>query len=220
MEEKYSNSSIELLKKAGINFEKIQEEGIDYNLFSEILLKSGLIFNKKITWVTFHGTYDLAYLIKLLKNENLPKEEKSFIEEIDLYFPKFYDIKFLLRNTCYSNYGLVKISKSLNVVNNESAHQAGNDSLITIEVFCSLIQRNLMREGFLKENINILYGLGGEFDSLKLLEYLLKNPIFYTYYYTNYYFMITNGNSHNNNSQVNYISEKKPKPKTKKYYGI
>jgi len=189
LHEKFSNSSIELLQKSGINFAKISEEGIDYNLFSDFLKKSGLISNKKITWVTFHGTYDLAYLLKMIKNENLPNDEKTFLENIDFYFPNFFDVKFLLRNSCYSNYGLKKLSKILNVgnLNNGISHQAGYDSLITIEVFFSLLQRNFIKENFLKENKNILWGLGAEFDSLKLLEYLLKNQIFYSYYFMNYY---------------------------------
>ena len=215
-EEKFSNSSIELLQKSGINFAKMQEEGIELSLFAETLLVSGLVQNNKITWVTFHGTYDFAYFIKLLTNENLPKEESTFLETIDFYFPNFYDVKFLLRNSCYNNCGLIKLSKHLNISINGSSHQAGSDSLVTIEIFISLKKRNFLQENLQKEN-NILWGTGLKFDSSKILEYLLKNPTFYSYYYTNSYYQMTD-RYRNDNNQLNYITEKKPK--TNNYYGV
>jgi CCR4-NOT transcription complex subunit 7/8 len=225
--EKYSNSSIELLQKSGINFLKLQQEGIDYDIFSEYIMKSNLIFNEKITWITFHGNYDLAYLLKMLKNENLPNDEKNFLENLEKYFPNFYDLKFLLRNSLYKNYGLNKLAKTLNVENSNKSinHQAGYDSLITMEIFNSLSQRNffdILKENFLNDNKNNLWGFGQKYDSFKLLEYLLKNPIFYNYYHTNYYYKMINGysnNLYNYNSQVNYIIEKTPKF-NKFYFGI
>lgn len=226
LKEKFCKQSIELLQKSGINFPKISEEGIEFNFFSEILKKNGIIFNKKITWITFHGLYDLGYLLKIFSNKNLP-EEKNFLETLEEYFPNFYDLKFLLRNSCFNNSGLKKLGKVCNIYLKGNSHQAGFDSLMTIEVFSNLIQRGFLKENFLKENKNNLWGIGAEFDSIKLLEYLLKNQIFYNYYYTNYYYQMNNANGYmiynygnfNANYQVNYITEKRPR-NNMNYYGL
>jgi CCR4-NOT transcription complex subunit 7/8 len=37
------------------------------------LISSGLIFNEDLKWIAFHGSFDFAYLMKLLiGTENLP----------------------------------------------------------------------------------------------------------------------------------------------------
>jgi hypothetical protein len=40
--------------------------------FARLLVKSSLLSNSKITWVTFHGAYDFGYL-----NQNLDRARTS-----------------------------------------------------------------------------------------------------------------------------------------------
>lgn len=46
--------------------------------FGELLTTSGLLVDKRITWITFHSCFDFAYLIKAILLDNLPQEEEDF----------------------------------------------------------------------------------------------------------------------------------------------
>lgn len=52
-------------------------EGIDYLDFAEYLEASGFVYNKDVKWVVFHGSSDFAYLLRLVRNMELP----SLIDE-------------------------------------------------------------------------------------------------------------------------------------------
>jgi len=58
-----------LLKEAGIDFDLLNKEGIDVMVFGDLLMSSGLVINPKVYWITFHGTYDFSYLLKVLIND-------------------------------------------------------------------------------------------------------------------------------------------------------
>ncbi|KAH0316716.1 ribonuclease H-like protein, partial [Aureobasidium melanogenum] len=94
----YAEGSIELLKKAGLDFAKHQEQGIDLNAFGAALTTSGLTFVDDVNWLSFHSGYDFGYLVKLLTNAPLPENESEFRDLVNIYFPKLWDIKFLLRH--------------------------------------------------------------------------------------------------------------------------
>src|SRR6185369_17898804 len=86
----YLNESINLLEVAGIDFHKFYHEGIDADYFAEHFISSGIILNENINWITFHGAYDFAYLLKTISNQFVPDEESSFCEFINIYFPTYY----------------------------------------------------------------------------------------------------------------------------------
>ena len=44
----------ELLRGAGLDFNKHQTEGIAIGDFGELLTTSGLLVDKRVTWITFH----------------------------------------------------------------------------------------------------------------------------------------------------------------------
>ena len=53
-EDMYAQDSIDLLNRAGIQFKRHEEEGIDVNDFAELLITSGLILNEDVKWLSFH----------------------------------------------------------------------------------------------------------------------------------------------------------------------
>ena len=63
LKDKYSESSINLLISSGISFTNLKKNGINHNKFFKIFKNSGLVLNPKIHWVSFHGSYDFAYLL-------------------------------------------------------------------------------------------------------------------------------------------------------------
>ena len=114
--DKYNEKSINLLKENGINFKNLKKIGINHKKFAAYFMKSGLIFNKNVKWVSYHGLYDFGYLLRLLTNEKLEENEFNFIKRLKLYFPSFYDIKILIKDiVIYFNGGLNKLISILGI---------------------------------------------------------------------------------------------------------
>lgn len=53
-EDMYAQDSIDLLNRAGIQFKRHEEEGIDVGDFAELLITSGLVLNEDVKWLSFH----------------------------------------------------------------------------------------------------------------------------------------------------------------------
>lgn len=104
-----------MLVTAGFDFEKHNTHGIDPYRFSELLTMSGLVLNNRIRWISFHGDYDFAYLIKLLTAQNLPDNKSDFDKILRIFFPHVFDVKFMLRDTNITMLGLNKVSEHLQV---------------------------------------------------------------------------------------------------------
>ena len=72
--------------------------------------------NEDIKWITFHGGFDFAYLIKMLNGQNLPKDDNGFYNLLKIYFPQFYDVKYMVKDIdSLKAGGLSKLASDLNV---------------------------------------------------------------------------------------------------------
>ena len=189
----YSEDSLNLLKSTGIDFENLKTNGIDQTKFGEILKDSWLVLNPNIIWVSFHGSYDFAYLLKLLINENLPTTESEYIQLLGCYFPNFYDIKSLIKdNDTYFHGGLNKLIYSLDIKRKGIKHQAGSDSIATIEAYHKLIENGSINVKKLKKFKNVLYGIGVGRDNENTIRYM-----------NNTNNVINNSNINNNANLIN-----------------
>jgi CCR4-NOT transcription complex subunit 7/8 len=149
----YAADSVQFLQKCGIDFTKHQTDGIDYTLFGELLMSSGIVLSDDVRWIAFQGKYDFGYLIKLLTCDQLPKNQEIFFDLLSTYFPNIYDIKWLLHHVhsdleeevtkTNKDKGLEDLAKTLKISRIGVAHQAGSDSLLTAQVFFSLVHRHL-----------------------------------------------------------------------------
>jgi CCR4-NOT transcription complex subunit 7/8 len=157
--DQYAQDSLDLLIKSGIDFDKLSKYGIPFKLFGSSLLTSGLLLNKKIHWLSFHSTYDFAYLARIFTNAPLPLLHSTFTQLLKLYCPLLYDIKYLMR--CCDNLtgGLEKIGQLLKVHRTGQMHQAGSDSMLTAAVFFKI--RHIYFDGVINEDkfAGIIYGL-------------------------------------------------------------
>lgn len=175
----YSTPSIELLTKSGVNFQKHTEQGIDLNAFGATLMDSGLVFMEDVNWLSFHSGYDFGYLIKLLSADALPAHQDDFFDKVRTFFPKLWDIKFLLRHaqrlraqnqlspdgvrvleTLGQKSGLQDLADELGCQRIGPAHTGGSDAWLTGSVFWA------MRQKMFKNNLPIeladqIYGLHG-----------------------------------------------------------
>uniref|UniRef100_A0A336KBA5 poly(A)-specific ribonuclease n=1 Tax=Culicoides sonorensis TaxID=179676 RepID=A0A336KBA5_CULSO len=162
-EDMYAQDSIDLLQHSGIQFKKHEEDGIDPLDFAELLMSSGIVLMDNIKWLSFHSGYDFGYLLKLLRDQNLPAEESEFFENLRIYFPTIYDVKYLMKSCKNLKGGLQEVADQLELRRVGPQHQAGSDSLLTGMAFFK------MREMFFEDNIDNakycghLYGLGTSF---------------------------------------------------------
>jgi CCR4-NOT transcription complex subunit 7/8 len=90
----FNPESIEMLKAAGLDFDKHAALGIGHEQFSQLLRKSGLLANQSLTWAAFNSSFDFAYMIKVLRSgQDLPKCKFDFLKQCNQFFPTFYDVK-------------------------------------------------------------------------------------------------------------------------------
>ena len=196
--DKYNDVSVKLLKNSGIDFDKLKNNGIKHQDFAEQLMTSGLVLNPDIYWISYHGSYDFGYLLKLLINERMPKSEDEFIKTLNLFFHNYYDIKMLVKDMeYYFNGGLNKLVYKLGVIRKGVMHQAGSDSIATVESFLSLIKYNIVNEEKLTKYKNVLYGLGIGQDNENTILYI--NRLNNNTNIQNIQKDINNANSNNNN---------------------
>ena len=173
--DKNSDSSINLLRNSGINFEELKKNGIEHKLFFQVFKTSGLVLNPKINWISFHGSYDFAYLLYNLLDTPLPQRESEFTKLLGLYFPNHYDIKILVKEKNKLRGSLNKLAQYLYVEREGKIHQAGSDSYVTIDVFWKLLSFRYISKEELKEKKNILFGISKGKDDEETINYVKTN---------------------------------------------
>ena len=212
-----SPSSLSLLEESGIDFEKLKNKGIKHKLFAEYFMISGLVLNPEIRWISFHGSYDFGYLLKLLLNSNLPETEKDFMTSLNAYFINYYDIRTLVKGKEQLQGSLNKLAQYLEVQREGKNHQAGSDSVVTIDVYFKLIKNGEIEENTIVKNKNILFGVLSEEDNKETINYsqfgnlmyqnnntnnLLCLPMNFSYNMQYYYMMNGMGNNHTTQTQT------------------
>ena len=137
-----SIESINLLKQSGINFDKFQRDGIDIYDFAPLFYASGLVMNDKIYWITFQCGYDLAYLVKLVSCQPIPKRDTDHIMMLKTYFPHYYDVRYMMQQIGEQVGSLTDLARELEVVRCGPVHQAGSDSYATLNSFYAAIKKH------------------------------------------------------------------------------
>jgi len=162
-EDMYAEDSVVLLQNSGIQFERHVREGIETDEFASMLLVSGTVLLDNVNWLSFHSGYDFGYLLSLLTNVNLPESETEFFETLKIYFPKIYDLKYLMKSCKHLKGGLQEVADSLDVARIGPQHQAGSDSLLTGRAFFTMMKlyfENELDDMFNENYLGRLYGLG------------------------------------------------------------
>ncbi|MES1918430.1 CCR4-NOT transcription complex subunit 8 [Bonamia ostreae] len=165
-----AEDSIQFLRNnVKIDFEKHRVNGIDPEKFSEKLIPSGLLLNVDITWICYHGSYDFAFLLKMVLNKELPKTKETFFSYLKTYFNEFYDVKTITSHIeKLSNVPLLalsdaikKMAKKQNVVPAESEVERDeqNMSRLTGQIFFDL-KKSLISPKMQLELWSSIYGLG------------------------------------------------------------
>jgi CCR4-NOT transcription complex subunit 7/8 len=155
----FAQDSIDLLSRSGVNFEKHEKKGICPEKFSNFLINSGLVFNKKIKWISFHSGYDFGYLVKILTSKCLPKKRENFFYLLNIFFPCLFDMKYISLYCEKISGSLNKMAEKFDINRTGHVHQAGSDSLLTLDVFFKF--KIFYFKGKIERHFQgILYGLG------------------------------------------------------------
>ncbi|KAJ8513841.1 hypothetical protein OPV22_004275 [Ensete ventricosum] len=164
-----SPKSLELLRRSGHDLERNRREGIDCDKWSNILRNK--LFDRRYgsVYVTFHGLYDVAYVIKLVTGgAPLPATLREFTAAARRVFGTFYDIKYIAKY-CDGfrgrELGLARLAQELGVDRDGTAHQAAYDSLTIGRVFDKM-KRRFNFEGN-DRFISVLYGLENSYMESK-----------------------------------------------------
>jgi CCR4-NOT transcription complex subunit 7/8 len=163
----FAQDSIDLLKTSGIDFEKFQNYGVDIQHFGELMTMSGLVLNDDVRWITFHSGYDFGYLMKTLTCDELPADEETFLSQLRLFFPRIYDVKFMMTAAEGLYGGLSSLADTLSVERIGPMHQAGSDSLLTAQVFFAFIKQQLSGNMDDSKFVGELYGIGNNHTKYK-----------------------------------------------------
>jgi CCR4-NOT transcription complex subunit 7/8 len=167
----YNEESLALLRKAGFDFEKLTNMGIDPLRFGYRLVSSGLAYSDDVHWISFHSGYDFGYLTKIMWNKELPINEDEYCDKMRMYFPNIWDVKYMLRhsqgmlkrgaispqatailNNLGTRSGLQDLADELQVPRVGNMHQAGSDAQLTGNTFWTM--REKMFDGVLPEGMN------------------------------------------------------------------
>jgi CCR4-NOT transcription complex subunit 7/8 len=156
----YHTSAIDLLQQSGIDFNRFNTDGINVFDFTQLLYTSGLVMNRDVYYATFHSSSDFGYLVKMLTCKALPSDLRDFFKVLEVFFPHFYDLKFMAEGIeQISSGGLQSMANELNVLRVGPQHQAGSDALVTLKTFTALKARFFEGTDRLSESENKLYGL-------------------------------------------------------------
>ncbi|TIB34875.1 hypothetical protein E3P84_01619 [Wallemia ichthyophaga] len=160
----YAPDSIELLTKSGINFKRLEANGVDIEEFGEKLVTSGFVLFDHVHWISFHSGYDFGYLLKVLTALPLPSNETDFFYLLRIWFPCIFDIKYVMKINRLLKGGLQDIADELQVMRIGPQHQAGSDSLVTSASFFSMRSKFFdgasERDRQLLHCMGYLYGIG------------------------------------------------------------
>ncbi|CCJ29273.1 unnamed protein product, partial [Pneumocystis jirovecii] len=135
-------------KKNGVDLKRHEEYGIDTSYFGELLISSGFVLLDGVKWTSFHSSYDFGYLLKIMICDCLPVEEDEFYELIRIFFPRLYDIKYIIKFTNNLEGGLHDVADDLQVSRTGLGHQAGPKSFLVSRVFSEL------RKNFFKDTLD------------------------------------------------------------------
>uniref|UniRef100_A0A0E0M7S8 Uncharacterized protein n=1 Tax=Oryza punctata TaxID=4537 RepID=A0A0E0M7S8_ORYPU len=140
---KYNKKSIAFLSRQGHDLREHRKRGVSPRCVYEGLLRH-LPFgdDRSVTWLAYHGDYDLGFLLCLLQREghrgnHLPCQLGTFLHQLREEFPAFYDVRVMrqmLEDHGFSG-KLTGLAEYLGIQRTGTAHHAGSDALLTLSCF-------------------------------------------------------------------------------------
>lgn len=170
-------SSISFLEQNGLDFAKLKKQGIPLSLFT--LKFSRIIRRSRVRkWVTFHGLYDIGYLVKAMGvAEELPESMEEFAEMVARGVGVVRDLKEVARwceGLEQGKVGLERFGELLGEKRFGMKHHAGSDSLLTAFVHAKMARWLGLESGVYDGH---LYGLQNKFEDMKVNQRIMFGQI-------------------------------------------
>jgi len=130
--DEHTKKSVAFLRAAGIDFPRHAAEGIEASTLGRRLAESVLVgqHSHSPCWVTFSGSYDFGYLLKLMTfNHPLPRDVDTFNLALSAFCPWRHDLRGELPHG-----SLDALARRHGVLRRGAAHTAGSDALLTLEL--------------------------------------------------------------------------------------
>lgn len=136
----HTEESLAFLRRAGIDFPRHQSNGINRSIFGKRLVHSSLVGQQAPRWLTFSGSYDWGYLLKLVTfGRALPGVACTFHRALSIFCPKRQDLRDFLPEG-----SLEALGRQHGVARWGRAHTAGSDALLTAELFMMVANPQLV----------------------------------------------------------------------------
>mmetsp|Transcript_26096 Transcript_26096/g.75246 ORF Transcript_26096/g.75246 Transcript_26096/m.75246 type:complete len:374 (+) Transcript_26096:85-1206(+) len=131
----HSAKSVAFLRAAGIDFPRHAAEGIDAEELGQRLATSELVgwHARAPWWVTFSGSYDFGYLIRMLTSDKLPQNFGGFDMTLSSFCPRRHELRDELPHG-----SLDSLARKHGLQRRGFAHTAGSDALLTLELFLAV----------------------------------------------------------------------------------
>jgi hypothetical protein len=132
----HTEESLKFLRSAGLDFPRHRTEGVDALELGRRLGSSNLVgpHGRTPYWLTFNGSYDWGYLLKLVTlGRPLPGNLSTFDKVLSVYCPRRRELRDLLPSG-----SLEVLGRRYGVKRWGSAHTAGRDALLTLVLFMLL----------------------------------------------------------------------------------
>ena len=143
---KYHGESIHFLSSQGHDLTQHSKRGVTPEFVYEGLLRHLPFGDGSVTWVAYHGDYDLAFLLRLLQGGDhggnclLPPKLATFLQKVREKFPVFYDVRVLGKLVKDGfNGSLTALAEYLGIPRNGDEHHAGSDALLTLSCFFKIV---------------------------------------------------------------------------------
>ncbi|CAN1227117.1 Probable CCR4-associated factor 1 homolog 5 [Linum grandiflorum] len=161
----HTKETVAFLRGHGIDFESHKADGIKRTRFAAEFLGLMARRTSPLIWVTFHGLYDFAHILKVLTNGSpLPNKPSGFRDLLGCFFEKIVDLKVMAKfcdGVSHMEVGLQKLADLLSVKREGEAHQAGSDSLLTALVFSDMRRRFQVHQHLF---VDVLYGISEKIE--------------------------------------------------------
>lgn len=139
-ERDYHPNTLAFLKDHGHDLARHRDAGVLPEVVSAALLRHLRFGDPDVTWITYHGDKDVAFLLKLLKRSGpLPLDRADFLDRVRDMMPTLYDVKVLaqLVDPRYRS-GLQGLAGMLEVQRVGPQHHASSDALLCLSCFATL----------------------------------------------------------------------------------
>lgn len=135
--DEHTEKSVAFLRAAGIDFPRHAMEGIEAATLARRLSGSLLVghHSQAPCWVTFSGSYDFGYLLKLLTfNHPLPRDAAAFDFALSAFCPRRHELRDELPHG-----SLDVLARKYGILRRGAAHTAGSDALLTLDLFMRVV---------------------------------------------------------------------------------